>query len=258
MACVGCNLGRRFQPQLAVESRSSSNNRSGQPSGWCSACVPRFGAEARLVSRQREAGLLPSDAPDRISRARARIKGFPLINFHKRLLLVLHWFQSRNRVMHLHPREDRMTDQNLKEVDVAPSSNTGETPAGSNPEATNSPPSSAKRTRVQRPFPNDSFEDSLTLALAINNMGGSKTGVRRLTLFNQLGKAPESGPSRQLIVNSSKYGLTRGSYSSEIIEITPDGLLIASDETGMKEKRERRSDSQSIPSLCSKISIPNL
>lgn len=38
-----------------------------------------------------------------------------------------------------------------------------------------------------------------------------------------MGKSPDSGPSRQLIINSNKYGLTKGNYKSEHLEITADG-----------------------------------
>ena len=38
-----------------------------------------------------------------------------------------------------------------------------------------------------------------------------------------MGKSPDSGPSRQLIVNSNRYGLTKGSAVSEHLELTPDG-----------------------------------
>lgn len=49
--------------------------------------------------------------------------------------------------------------------------------------------------------------------------------IRRLTLFDQIGKAPESGPSRTLITASSKYGFTKGSTQSEYIELTEEGYI---------------------------------
>lgn len=47
--------------------------------------------------------------------------------------------------------------------------------------------------------------------------------IRKLTLFDQIGKAPESGPSRILITASSKYGFTKGNTQSEFIELTEEG-----------------------------------
>jgi hypothetical protein len=69
--------------------------------------------------------------------------------------------------------------------------------------------SSAKaepRQRVARAFPASTFEEALELPLAIQRISGG-TKVRRLTLFEQLDKSPESGPSRQMITNSARYGL---------------------------------------------------
>ena len=53
----------------------------------------------------------------------------------------------------------------------------------------------------------------------------SGQNIRRLTLFDQIGKAPESGPSRTLITASSKYGFTKGGTQSEYIELTDDGYI---------------------------------
>lgn len=92
-----------------------------------------------------------------------------------------------------------------------------------------------KRTRQSRPFPAASFEESLELAQAIHRLSGGKS-IRRLTLFDELGKAPESGPSRQLITNSNKYGLTKGGYAAEYIELTEDGALASSDEAPPRER----------------------
>lgn len=91
--------------------------------------------------------------------------------------------------------------------------------------------------RAQRPFPASSFEEALELASAIHKFSSGRP-IRRLTLFDQLGKSPESGPSRQLITNSAKYGLTKGSYKAEQIELTPDGA-VASDADAPPRERAR-------------------
>lgn len=80
-----------------------------------------------------------------------------------------------------------------------------------------------KRTRVTRTFPASVFSEALEFVKKIYDIGGGQA-IRRLTLFDELGKASESGTSRMLVTNSAKYGLTKGSYTADFIEITPLGL----------------------------------
>ncbi len=80
----------------------------------------------------------------------------------------------------------------------------------------------SRRTRRTALFPASSFEEAMTIANAIQKHAAGQK-VRRITLFDQMGKSPESGPSRQLISNSNKYGLTKGSYAAEHLELTADG-----------------------------------
>jgi len=91
-----------------------------------------------------------------------------------------------------------------------------------------------KRKRVIRSFPAASFEEALQFARGVYEYGSGKP-VRRLSIFDHLGKAPESGPSRQLIVNASKYGLIKGSSSSELLELTPEGLICLNDDLPRRE-----------------------
>lgn len=74
-----------------------------------------------------------------------------------------------------------------------------------------------KRTRATRPFPACAFEEALSFAKAILDFGSGQQ-VRRMTLFDDLGKSPESGPSRQLVTSASKYGLIEGSYKAEFFK----------------------------------------
>ncbi len=80
-----------------------------------------------------------------------------------------------------------------------------------------------------RSFPASTFEEAFTLAEAIQKFAPGQEKVRRLTLFDKIGKSPDSGPSRQLITNSSRYGLTRGGYQADFIELTADGSLVTGD-----------------------------
>jgi hypothetical protein len=108
------------------------------------------------------------------------------------------------------------------------------------PEEPQSAPSAASRSqRTQRPFPASAFEEALSLAQAILEFGSGQP-VRRLTLFDHLHKSPESGPSRQWITNSSKYGLIKGSYKADQLELTPDGAIAASEDDPSRERTRAR------------------
>jgi hypothetical protein len=96
-----------------------------------------------------------------------------------------------------------------------------------------------RRKRVNRSFPASSFEEALELPAAIQRIGGGEK-VRRLTLFEQLDRSPESGPSRMLITNSSRYRLTQGSYGSEWLELTTTGKLATSSEVSERERLRAR------------------
>jgi hypothetical protein len=55
-----------------------------------------------------------------------------------------------------------------------------------------------------------------------------------------LGKSPDSGPSRQLVTNSSKYGLTQGGYQAEHLELTEEGRIATSQEVSPQEHLRAR------------------
>jgi hypothetical protein len=93
-----------------------------------------------------------------------------------------------------------------------------------------------RRKRTTRLFPASTFEESLDFASALYAFGSGQQ-VRRLTLFDHIGKAPESGPSRAIITNAGKYGLVRGGYAAEFLELTPDGMLATNEEAPVRERR---------------------
>lgn len=92
------------------------------------------------------------------------------------------------------------------------------------------PKEDAARTRVIRNFPASTFEEALTIAEAFQKYAPGQVRVRRLTLFDKIGKSADSGTSRQWVTNSSKYGLTKGGYQAEFLELTPDGNLATADD----------------------------
>lgn len=100
--------------------------------------------------------------------------------------------------------------------------------------------SSGKRGRKPSlPFPNVPFQDALEIGEAIQiHAAGQKT--RRLTLFEKLSRSPDSGPSRLMITNSSRYAITKGNYNSEFLELTELGSKATSPELTEAEKLKAR------------------
>lgn len=86
-----------------------------------------------------------------------------------------------------------------------------------------------KKTRKRRPFPTTSFQECFEFAKSISEIGAGQK-VRRLTIFEKLGKSPDSGPTRALITNCGKYGLTVGSYSADYLELTEKAKQATNDE----------------------------
>jgi hypothetical protein len=94
------------------------------------------------------------------------------------------------------------------------------TPVGASP--SDAAPKSKRKPRKERKFPALTFEEALALAAAIQQYAAGQK-VRRLTLFEKLDQSPDSSDSRRLITASSQYGLTKGSYNAEYLELTPEG-----------------------------------
>lgn len=96
-----------------------------------------------------------------------------------------------------------------------------------------------KKAKSVRPFPACPFEEAVEFAKIIHDFGSGRP-VRRLTLFDHLKKSPDSGPSRQLITNTAKYGLTKGGYQAEALELTIDGAKAVDDEQPKREQAKAR------------------
>jgi len=93
------------------------------------------------------------------------------------------------------------------------------------------------RSRIVRAYPVGQFEEAMEFAKNIYDYGSGQK-VRRLAFFNHLGKSPDSSSSRMLIINCGKYGLIKGGYQSEFLELTDIGLQATSDETSEYEKHK--------------------
>jgi len=116
----------------------------------------------------------------------------------------------------------------------------------------NAPPAKRgrKRKRARRPkaavqararsFPAFSFEEALPLATAMQVHAPGQPSVRRLTIFEKIGKSPDSSVSRTLVTNSHKYGLTDGSYKSEYIKLTSAGNLASNPDLSERDRLAAR------------------
>lgn len=97
---------------------------------------------------------------------------------------------------------------------------------------TNEPETGANSRRARGParaFPVMKFEAALSLPESIleNGVNGE---IARLLLFTKLGKSPSSGPSKNWVRTSAKYGLTEGSNSSSFLSVTSDARVALGDE----------------------------
>ena len=96
-----------------------------------------------------------------------------------------------------------------------------------------------RKPRKERKFPARTFQDTLGIAEAIQKFAGGPK-VRRLTLFEKLDQAPDSAESKRLITASGQYGLTKGSYASEYLELTPEGNDATGEDTAPDKQLRTR------------------
>lgn len=96
-----------------------------------------------------------------------------------------------------------------------------------------------KRTRRVVPYPLCSFQEVEDFAASAYDLGSGHS-VRRVTLFDHIGKSPDSGPSRTLVTNAGKYGLIKGNYSAEQLEITDQAKKAFGERSSEYVKAEAR------------------
>lgn len=97
----------------------------------------------------------------------------------------------------------------------------------------------ARKPRKERKFPALTFEEALTIPEAIQKYASGQR-VRRLLVFEKLNKSPDSLESRRLVTASGQYGLTKGSYLAEYLELTPEGNEATSDNVPPAKKLKAR------------------
>jgi len=76
------------------------------------------------------------------------------------------------------------------------------------------------------PFPPLPLEEALQIPRVIAQKNSGRP-MRRLDVFEELGKSPDSGPSRSLVTASSAFGLTVGSYKADFLQLTEIGKRCA-------------------------------
>ena len=67
-------------------------------------------------------------------------------------------------------------------------------------------------------------------------IAGGAREVRRVTLFDHLDRSPDSGPGRQSVTNSARYGLTTGGYQAETLTLTEDGFKAVNPDSSPRER----------------------
>ncbi len=93
----------------------------------------------------------------------------------------------------------------------------------------------AKRTRITRPYPTHSFQDTFPIAETIQRVNGGLP-VETELLAKEMGTSARSSSFIQKLNASSKYGLTVGSYSDDFIQLTELGESVTA--PGSAEERE--------------------
>jgi hypothetical protein len=99
--------------------------------------------------------------------------------------------------------------------------------------------SASKRSRNARTYPAWSFEETLVLADAIHKHAAGDR-VARLTLLKAMDLSPTSSATQNLITNSGKYGITKGSFSAEYLELTEEGKKATDSTTPPRDKAQAR------------------
>lgn len=96
-----------------------------------------------------------------------------------------------------------------------------------------------KRSRRNMPFATMCASECVILPEGIWKYASGQK-IRRITLFDELGKSPDSGPSRTMITASSKYGFTNGGYQAEYLELSEEGYIAFNPEESIQNQLEAK------------------
>lgn len=92
-----------------------------------------------------------------------------------------------------------------------------------------------KRSRRNMPFATMCASECVILPEGIWKYASGQK-IRRITLFDELGKSPDSGPSRTMLTASSKYGFTNGGYQAEYLELSEEGYVAFNPEESLQNR----------------------
>ena len=83
-------------------------------------------------------------------------------------------------------------------------------------------------------FPTVPLHEAVQICKVIAEKGSGKP-MRRLDVFQELRRSPDSGPSRTLVTASAGFGLTSGSYKADFLQLTDIGrrYAVLGDETAL-------------------------
>ena len=93
-----------------------------------------------------------------------------------------------------------------------------------------------RRTRVTRPYPSYSLEDSLSVARSIYDANAGLPFDREL-LARELGTTPKSSAFTIRLNASAAYGLTEGGYNDETISLTELGEAVVGSNGDMESQK---------------------
>jgi hypothetical protein len=98
------------------------------------------------------------------------------------------------------------------------------------------PASKGRKKRTVRPYPAVAFNQAIRLGTAIHEHAGDR--VRRLTILEKLKMSQTSSGTSMMITNSGKYGITKGGYTAEWLELTPLGKIACDPTSAPRTKLE--------------------
>lgn len=96
-----------------------------------------------------------------------------------------------------------------------------------------------QRKPGRKPYPVEPFSEVVRLAEGIEKLN-SGLPVKRETLLAKMRLEPGALSTRNLITNSSKYGLTEGSYQAATLKLTERGAAAVCSKTPPREQRLAR------------------
>ncbi|MEW4451345.1 hypothetical protein AB1L30_01540 [Bremerella sp. JC817] len=92
------------------------------------------------------------------------------------------------------------------------------------------------KKRKARLFPAVAFEQAKKLGEAIVKFAPGEVKVRRLTILDKLDLTETSKHAQNLITNSGQYGITRGGYTAEWLNLTNEGQAACSPDEPKSER----------------------